>query len=77
MFNKFLKDLKTLVFTCNPSKTDFWELLGSNKLTLISNKEADDSSTTENEAEEVKILYYHNYYKIVTHIFLIVFENEI
>ncbi|RGB33638.1 SPOC like C-terminal domain-containing protein [Rhizophagus diaphanus] len=52
MFNKFLKDLKTLAFTCNPSKTDFWELLGSNKLTLISNKEADDSSTTENEAEE-------------------------
>jgi hypothetical protein len=53
MFNKFLNELKTIVFTSNPPRTDFWELLGSNKLTLISNEEADDSTTTEKEKEEV------------------------
>ena len=57
MFNKFLKELKTIVFTSNPPRMDFWELLGSNKLTLISNKEADDSTTTEKEAEEVRFFY--------------------
>ncbi len=53
MFNNFLKELKVVVFTSNPPKTNFWELLEHNKLSLISNAEADDSITTKKEAEEV------------------------
>ncbi|CAG8538658.1 13242_t:CDS:10 [Funneliformis caledonium] len=52
LFNKFLRELKTIVFTTNPPRTNFWELLERNKLSLIINTEADDSMTTEKEAEE-------------------------
>ncbi|CAG8722800.1 9376_t:CDS:2 [Racocetra fulgida] len=51
-FNDFLKELKTTCFMAQPSKTDFWDLIIREKITLISRDEAPDSTTSIQEAEE-------------------------
>ncbi|CAG8571194.1 4356_t:CDS:10 [Cetraspora pellucida] len=51
-FNDFLKELKTTCFMTQPSKTDFWDLIIREKITLISRDEALDSTTSIQEAEE-------------------------
>ncbi|CAG8525139.1 8375_t:CDS:2, partial [Scutellospora calospora] len=51
-FNDFLNELKTTCFIAQPSKTDFWDLIVHEKITLISQDEASDSTTSIQEAEE-------------------------
>ncbi|CAG8663340.1 12940_t:CDS:10, partial [Acaulospora morrowiae] len=50
-FNDFLKELKTLCFNSQPPKTHFWESVIREKISLISEDEAPDSTTTTQEAE--------------------------
>ncbi|CAG8590941.1 24651_t:CDS:10 [Dentiscutata erythropus] len=51
-FNDFLKELKSTCFEAQPSKTDFWDLIVREKITLISRDEASDSTVSIQEAEE-------------------------
>ncbi|KAF0411993.1 SPOC domain-like protein [Gigaspora margarita] len=51
-FNNFLKELKTTCFEAQPSKTDFWDLIVREKITLINRDEASDSTMSIQEAEE-------------------------